>query len=104
MDFIDATFAPIRSGAKSEFACDPNSTAPSVLFAFCGLLIKRSSAATRRRWESVDDIDPESSTIASTLVTGLQAVIARRAEVPLGTATMDAASSAIAPAPTSVLK
>src|SRR5437763_9641817 len=46
--------------------------APSVLLAFCGLLTKRSSAATRSRFASVLDIEPESSTIASILVTGVQ--------------------------------
>src|SRR3954447_13806542 len=78
-DFIAAAFGPTASVGKTtsaegvdESKLSPNSTAPRVVLS-SSALISRSIAWTRSRLGSVTDIEPESSTIASTLVARVHA-------------------------------
>src|ERR687890_533007 len=68
-----AAFWPIRPGPKRGWASLPKSTAPRVRFSFPWVSIKSSMARMRRSVGSLEDMDPESSTIASRFVLGVHA-------------------------------
>src|SRR5919107_4068536 len=68
-----AAFWPSRPGPKRGWASLPKSTAPRVRFSFPWVSIKSSIARMRRSVGSLEDMDPESSTIASRFVLGVHA-------------------------------
>src|SRR5919107_2204188 len=84
-DLNAAASCAIRPGPKSGRASLPNSTAPRVRFSLPWVSIRSSIARMRRSLGSLEDMDPESSMMASRLVFGVHA-----AALEVGAAPADA--------------